>query len=189
MSETSNVVATEEWSVSHFLWHARCLRGVALYYRTPKWYGDYFSGHCQRYGYNIQVMCDENLRITYLSVAGPGGKNDARVFRRLTRLRHWLMDLSAGYFIAGDNSYPLLKNVLIPFSGAAARVDCNDVYNFYLSQLHIRVEMTLGRLTCKWRIFRKNLPDQNGCKKNTMIIRVGAKLHNYVINGKLSSLQ
>ena len=144
--------------------------------------GDYFSGHYQRYGYNIQVMCDANLRITYLSVAGPGGKNDARVFRRLTRLRHWLMDLSAGYFIAGDNAYPLLKNVLIPFSGAAANVDCNDVYNFYLSQLRIRVEMTLGRLTCKWRIFRKNLPDQNGSKKNTMIIRVGAKLHNYVIN-------
>ena len=48
--------------------------------------GDYFSGHYQRHGINVQAMCDTNLRITYLSVAGPGGKNDARVFRRLVQL-------------------------------------------------------------------------------------------------------
>ena len=51
-----------------------------------------------------------------------------------------------------------------------------------MSQLRIQIEMTLGRLTCKWRIFRKNLPNQNGSSKNTKIIRVGARLHNYVIN-------
>ena len=42
--------------------------------------------------------------------------------------------------------------------------------------------MTFGRLTCKWRIFRRDLPDANGSIKNCQIIRVGAKLHNYVIN-------
>ena len=100
----------------------------------------------------------------------------------MQRLRTWLSNLSSGYFIAGDNAYPLLKNLLIPFSGAAAREEINDTYNFYLSQLRIRIEMTFGRLTCKWRIFRKNLSDRNGAAKNTRIIRVGARLHNYVIN-------
>ena len=142
----------------------------------------YFSGHYQRYGINVQAMCDANLRFTYLSIAGPGGKNDARVFRRLLRLRRWLSNLKAGYFIAGDNAYPLLKNLLIPFSGSNARIEKNDSYNFHLSQLRIRIEMTFGRLTCKWRIFRKNLLDANGFIKNSRIIRVGAMLHNFVIN-------
>lgn len=143
---------------------------------------DYFSGHYQRFGFNVQAMCDTNLRITYFSVTGPGGKNDARVFRRLSKLRRWLSGLSVQYFIAGDNAYPLMNTLLIPFSGFAANDEVNDAYNFNLSQLRIRIEMTFGRLTSKWRIFRTDLPANNGSVKNVMIMRVGAKLHNYVIN-------
>ena len=32
---------------------------------------DYRSGHYQRYGLNVQVICDANLRIVYLAVTGP----------------------------------------------------------------------------------------------------------------------
>ena len=42
--------------------------------------------------------------------------------------------------------------------------------------------MTFGRLTTKWRIFRSDLCSENGTQKNCQIIRVAAKLHNYVIN-------
>ena len=42
--------------------------------------------------------------------------------------------------------------------------------------------MTFGRLTTKWRIFRNDLPHENGTQKNCQIIRVAMKLHNYVIN-------
>ena len=139
-------------------------------------------GHYQKYDFNVQAMCDANLRIIYFSVAGPGGKNDARVFRRLNRLRRWMNDLSSNFFIVGDNAYPLMQQLLIPFSSIDAKDEYNDAYNFYLSQLRIRIEMTFGRLTCKWRIFRSDLPSFNGSQKNTMIMRVGAKLHNFVIN-------
>ena len=50
---------------------------------------DYFSGHYQKYGINVQAMCDANLRITYLSVCRSGGSNDARAFRKLHHLREW----------------------------------------------------------------------------------------------------
>ena len=40
--------------------------------------------------------------------------------------------------------------------------------------------MCFGRLTTKWRIFRSDLTFST--KKNSLIARVGAKLHNYVIN-------
>ena len=42
--------------------------------------------------------------------------------------------------------------------------------------------MTLGRLTTKWWIFRSDLCSENGTTKNCQIIRVAAKLHNFVIN-------
>ena len=41
---------------------------------------DYFSGHYQRFGYNVQAACDANLRFIYFTVAGPGKTNDANVF-------------------------------------------------------------------------------------------------------------
>ena len=47
---------------------------------------DYRSGHYQRYGLNVQAMCDPNLRFAYFSVAGPGKMNDARALRRLEGL-------------------------------------------------------------------------------------------------------
>ena len=50
---------------------------------TPSVFGatDYFSGHYQRYGLNVQAMCDANLRFIYFCVASPGGTNDARSFK------------------------------------------------------------------------------------------------------------
>ena len=37
---------------------------------------DYFSGHYQAYGLNIQAMCDPDLLFLYVAVAGPGKIND-----------------------------------------------------------------------------------------------------------------
>ena len=70
--------------------------------------------------------------------------------------------------------------MLIPFSGAAKHITYNRCFNFYLSQLRIRVEMSFGRLTTKWRIFRRNL-DQD-VVNISLICRVAAKLHNFVID-------
>ena len=41
---------------------------------------EFCSGHYQRYGLNVQAMCDANLRFSYISVAASGGTNDSRAF-------------------------------------------------------------------------------------------------------------
>ena len=71
---------------------------------------------------------------------------------------------------------------MILFGGVDAADHYKDVYNFYLSQLRNCIEMTFGRLVLKWRIFRMDLASNNGSAKNIRIMRVGAMLHNYVIN-------
>jgi hypothetical protein len=78
---------------------------------------DYFSGHYQCYGLNVQAMCDPNLLFLFYKIAAPGKVNDVRAFGRCTDLLQWLEDLPYEYFIGADNAYSLSRRVLIPFSG------------------------------------------------------------------------
>ena len=64
-------------------------------------------------------------------------------------------------------------------SGPSKKRRYNRTYNFYLSQIQIQVKISFGWLSTKWQIFRRNLDYSLG--KNSTIIMVGAKLHNFVI--------
>jgi hypothetical protein len=147
--------------------------------------GDYFSGHYQRFGLNVQAMVDSRLRFTYVAVAAPGKTNDNRAIRRLQQLSRWVRNLPKGYFIVGDNAYTLSNKLLIPFSGAQKHRPYKRCYNFYLSQLRIRVEMAFGRLSTKWRIFRRNLDMSTAW--NSVVVMTAARLHNFVIDKDGSS--
>ena len=68
-------------------------------------------------------MCDSHLRFIYMAVAGPGRTNDARAFRKLEILRKWLDELEQEFFIIGDNAYPLMNSLQIPFSGSEKQSD------------------------------------------------------------------
>ena len=140
----------------------------------------YYSGDYQRYELNMQAVCDANLCITYICVAAPGQANDACAYKRLHGVIRWLERLPKEHIIGGGNAYSMSNNLLIYFSGSQRHVEINMFYNFYFSQLKIRVEMCFGRLTTKWRIFCSNLDLSS--QVNSKIICVGIKLHNYVIN-------
>jgi hypothetical protein len=141
---------------------------------------DYYSGHYRRYGLNVQAMVDSSFRFQYVKVAGPGRRNDAKCFKMCTPLQKWLAQLPSPYCIVGDNAYPLRNNLLIPYSGRQRNANFHRVYNFYLSQQRIRVEMAFARLTTKWRIFRRNLDLR--LPKCSQIIAVACRLHNFVID-------
>ena len=68
---------------------------------------------------------------------------------------------------------------MIPFTSAEILGEGYRAYNFYLSQLRIRIEMAFGLLTTKWRRLRSIL--NFATRKNAQIIRVCTKLHNFVI--------
>ena len=51
---------------------------------------DYFSGHYQAFGLNVQAMCDPDLLFLYIAVASPGKINDSRAFSRLRELQNWM---------------------------------------------------------------------------------------------------
>jgi hypothetical protein len=140
---------------------------------------DYHSGHYCCYGLVVLAMCDSQLCFTYSAIAGTGRTNDARAFGRLEALQQWLSDLPAPYFIVGDNAFPLTNKMLVPFPGRLRQQAYYESYNFYQSQLRIRIEMAFGRMTTKWRIFRK--PLDTALARSRDIIMACMRLHNYVI--------
>ncbi len=58
-----------------------------------------------------------------------------------------------GYIILGDAAYPQIKSVCIPISGSNNLDFEKNQYNFFLSQLRIRIEMVSSYLL-KYLIFK-----------------------------------
>ncbi|CAJ1963307.1 unnamed protein product [Cylindrotheca closterium] len=120
------------------------------------------------------------LRYIYFTVAAPGSTGDARAVARCENLVEWINNLPNEAFVGGDNAYQLSDSLVIPFSGAERYEELKRTFNFYLSQLRIRIEMSFGRLSTKWRIFRTKLSFK--MDKNIKIIQVASRLHNFVID-------
>ena len=109
----------------------------------------------------------------------PGGLPDITAYRSC-KLSDLVEDLPAGFHVIGDNAYMASEHLLTPFCGADARISENDNFNFFLSQLRIRIEMTFGLLTTKWRILRN---DQQGTQDTiSKLIEACIRLHNFVID-------
>ncbi len=82
-------------------------------------------------------------------------------------------------FFSADNAYPLTIKMLVPLNATELWSQNHRTFNFYLSQLRIRIKMAFGRLTTKWRWLWTTL--NFASVKNAKIIRVCTKLHSYVI--------
>jgi hypothetical protein len=139
----------------------------------------YFSGHYQAYGVNIQAACDSKCRFVEVGVVAPGGTNDIAAFRK-TKLSKLINKLPIGKFVIGDNAYICSEHLLTPFSGPTKMQPKRDAYNFYVSQLRIRIEQAFGFMTQKWQILRR--PLQIKLKNVSKVFLAITRLHNYCIN-------
>ena len=73
--------------------------------------------------------------------------------------------------------------MLVPFVGSQRDHPTQDTFNFFLSQLRIRIEMAFGLLQTKWCVLKKNL--STSLETSARILDSCARLHNYVINEKI----
>jgi hypothetical protein len=127
----------------------------------------------------VQAVCDARCRFTYLSCRSPGGTGDSRAFHG-TALNHFLHDIPRGFYVVGDAAYSLSATLLIPYSGADKRNRQNDVFNFHLSQLRIKIEQAFGLLVNKWRVFKK--PIEINLKRIPALVECCMQLHNFCVN-------
>jgi DDE superfamily endonuclease len=143
----------------------------------------FFSGHYQCYGVNCQGVADHHSRFTYFAVAAPGvtKDRDAIVHCGLSEL---IEDLSHGICILGDAAYEPTEHLVLVYQGVERAKEKYDNFNFYASQLRIRVEMAFGIMTKKWGILNRlltiALPNVKWVSMQAIV-----RLHSFVINERL----
>jgi hypothetical protein len=108
--------------------------------------GKFLCGRKKKFGLNCQAVCDVRGRILDISILYPGSTSDCLAFEGMS-LFHKLEDniLAPGLCIFGDNGYLNTPYMAKPY--AAVSGGTKDAYNFYHSQLRIRIKCTFGMLT------------------------------------------
>ena len=139
----------------------------------------YHSGHYNDYGLNVQAICDSRLHFLFFAVASPGSQGDLVAYEGLS-IHEIIEKLPDSIYIIGDAAYRLSEHILVPFTGADRQAADKDTFNYFLSQLWIRIEMTFELLTTKWRILRKHL--ETKLTNSSKILEACARLHNFVID-------
>jgi DDE superfamily endonuclease len=144
----------------------------------------FFSGHYQTYGVNVQASCDHNCKFSFLGVAGPGVLGDREAINQI-RLGKLVEELPGLYCAIGDCAYTPTEHLVPIFRGEHALSPRNDNFNFFASQLRIRIEMAFGLMVKKWGILARPLTIKLKNIKRLMIAI--ARLHNFCIDERLAS--
>ncbi|KAL7477054.1 hypothetical protein ACHAW6_006566 [Cyclotella cf. meneghiniana] len=150
----------------------------------------FFCGRKHKFGLNCQAVSDVRGRIIDISIKCGGSSADCLAFEASTlfrRLEEGLMHCDEGnerFVLFGDNAYLNCPYMATPFtnvSGDPNRVQ-EDSYNFYHSQLRIRVECAFGMLVQRWGILRMAMPRKFTVRKIISLVNSLAKLHNFCID-------
>jgi hypothetical protein len=142
----------------------------------------FYSGHYNTYGMNVQAACDHRSRFVSACIAAPGSSSDLFAYGK-TNLSQQVNNLPIGKFIVGDNAYVCTERLLTPFSGNERTEPQHDTFNFYLSQVRMRIEMAFGLMTQKWQILKK--PLRTKLRMSGELFMCITRIHNFCItNGE-----
>ena len=140
----------------------------------------YFSGHYLCYGLNCQAACTSELKFIYFGVVAPGKTNDNVAVDRTNGLMEVIKNLPHGLFFVGDAAYTIMEHLLIPYTGDLTNDKDKDTYNFYISQMRIRIEMAFGMLVKRFGILATEM--KTSVKNTSKILIACASLHNFLID-------
>jgi hypothetical protein len=146
----------------------------------------FFSGHYQSYGVNIQAACDHNCRFQFIGVGGPGVMSDRDAINE-SGLSELINNLPGMYCAIGDCAYVANEHLVPIFGGALALIPRNDNFNFFASQLRIRIEMAFGLMVKKWGVLQR--PLTHSLKNIKYIVCTIGILHNFCINERLKGME
>jgi DDE superfamily endonuclease len=140
---------------------------------------DFYSGHKKAIGLNAQVLCDAKKRVIFLSVLCPGKTNDLVAYESSKR-SSLVEGLPDGYYAVGNNAYVNSNHLLVPFAGHLSISDPRDAFNFFLSQLRVRVENCFALLVGRWGILWG--PLKIPLRHQPVLIKAICCLHNFCID-------
>ena len=109
----------------------------------------------------------------------PGGTRDIVAFREM-ELPEIMKTLPTNQCLVGDNACTCSKTLLTPFSGAEKHKQKKSCFNFFLSQLRIRVEMAFGMLVGQFCMFKR--PLRTKLTNSAQVFMCVIALHHFCIN-------
>lgn len=144
----------------------------------------YFSSHYESCGINIQACCDAHCRFTFLGIGGAGGITKDRAAVIDSGLADLIEGLPQGYICLADCAYQPTEK-LIPLYGGDLELKNNDNanFNYFASQLRIRIEKAFALMIRKWGILHRPLSNDLPNIKD-LITCIGC-LHNICIDERL----
>jgi hypothetical protein len=129
-------------------------------------------------------MYDSDCKFLYFAILNPGWSSDWAEYSTCS-LQTWIENLPDNLFVSADNAYVCSEHLIVPFSSSNRGADDNSNFNFYLSQLQIRIEMVFGLLVGKWRIFCA--PLECGFRNISKLVLAAAQLHNFCITQRINA--
>jgi hypothetical protein len=150
----------------------------------------YLCGRKHKFGLNCQAVSDARGRFLDVSIIYGGSTSDCLAFegsdlyKRCTR---GLMKQDVGkqpFVLFGDNAYLNSSFMATPYPNVSndPGKKTKDDYNFYHSQLRIRVECAFGMLVQRWGILRSAFPQNIRTRKVIATVIALTKLHNFCID-------
>ena len=142
----------------------------------------FLCGRKKKFGLNMQAVCDEDCRFLDVAICHPGSTSDYLAFAT-SPLRHKMEQdgfLAPGLCLFGDNAYVNTSYMVTPYKGVSAGT--KDDYNFYQSQVRIKVECAFGMLVHRWAILRRAIACKIGLTKTTALVMGLCRLHNFCID-------
>jgi hypothetical protein len=140
----------------------------------------FFCGRKHKFGLNCQAVADCRGRFLDMSIRYPASTSDCLAFES-SKLYNDLEDglLAPGLCLFGDNAYLNSPFLATPYPNVSGGY--RDAYNFFHSQLRIRVECAFGMFVHRWGILRSAIPKGISVRKTTSLVLALAKIHNFCI--------
>ena len=140
-----------------------------------------------KFGLNFQAICDHELRFLDVCIRYGGATSDLLAFeasniKASLEKEGFLMD---GLCVFGDNAYVNTRYMATPYPGVRGAND-KDSYNFFFSQLRIKIECAFGVLVNRWGFLRTRAPQKYTVEKTMATVSCLCRLHNFFINERLS---
>ena len=145
----------------------------------------FYSGYYQTYGVNVQAAVDTHCRFQFIGVAGPGVMGDHQALLKIP-LGQLIEQLPGLYAAIGDCAYKATEHCIPIYGQDMARFAEYDNFNYYASQLRIRVKMAFGLMVKKFGILQHPMSTKIITIKR--LVGTIARLHNYCINERPSAL-
>lgn len=173
-----------------FGWCAGTIDGIVIWMNRPTLkeamkvgvdQQKFYCGRKHKFGLNCQAVCDVRGRFLDISITYGAASSDLLAFEN-SKLYKLLEQgiLAPGLCLFGDNAYLNTIYMATPYPNTSGGP--KDNYNFFHSQLRIRIECAFGMLVQRWGILRMAMPMGISVKKTIALVNCLAKLHNFCID-------